>query len=516
MINPDDDQTARHTIPRWLSIQEAIRGGHFSSFSPKSKGDYVRILDEYASNFLRTEFEARRSAWLRTKDWYDAEEFIALAVVVGATDDAVAMEAAETLVTGEASNDGVREFAKRFLNGGIQPERVTLPIAEAEVRVEIAKRKRMLALNPRDALRLTETALLHANLGQLRASERLIRRALMLTPDDRYVLRAATRFFVHLGEPEKAIDVLGRSARTREDPWLNSALLATEAASGRQSRSWRRANSLLSDAKFSPRDLSELAAQIGTMEIAAGARRRAVKLLRLGAASPTENAVAQIAWVGNHSRAFEPEDLLSDISISHEASARSAYANGSWDDALQESIAWQEIERFSARPAVFGTFVASVTGKSLDRALALADAALVANPGNAMLLNNIAVLLAYSGNLPGAENTLEKARIHARDRMPSHIATAGLIAFRRGDFVTGCALYQQTIELATELGHFEEALRAYCFYARELVRFDAGFANQVIAHIDRMRSSVEKKVRNVSRDVDFIRSEIALNAPLST
>ncbi|MEI2300515.1 hypothetical protein [Ensifer sp. MJa1] len=509
MITPDDELASRHTIPRWLSIKGSIATGEFTSFASAVKVPIQADLLRNAHTFLENEFEKRKTVWLETRDWYDAEELVSLALVANTWNDGVVLEAAKSLLRSDVSNESVKKFAQRFINGALVPSLSALPISEAGMRLEIAKRKRLLRLNPRDALRLTETALLHANLGQLKPSEALIERALILSPDDRYVLRSAARFFVHANQPDRAISVLSKSGRTLDDPWLNAALLATEAAHGKSPRGWKRAKALLRDGRFTDRDVSELAAQMGTLEIDGGSRKLALRLLRKSAISPTENAIAQIAWVGTHSHVFQPEEFLTDLSLSHEASARSAYHNGAWSDALAESEAWHDIERFSTRPAIFGSFVASIAATSIARGVALAEAALVANPANSSLLNNLAVLRAYQGDVDAARLALDKAIASSPALTPSLLATSGLVAFRAGNVTEGMEKYQAAIDKAVQSKNGEEALRAYCFLGREVSRVDLELAGEFVQNIDRVIEQYTKRGQSPSKEITIIRDELA-------
>lgn len=510
MITSDDDLASRHTIPRWLSIPNSVHAGEFDSFLPKGRDAPLASVATSAHQFLDREFERLKTAWQKHQDWHDAEELISLALVANAWRDPIVLEAANALIASDVSNEAVKQFARRFVSGTSQRRATPLPVSEAELRLEISKRRRMLRLNPRDALRLAETALLYANLGQLSPSAALLERALLMAPDNRYILRSAARFYVHANQPDRAVAVLMSSKRTAEDPWLNSALLATEAASGTSPRGWKRAKALLTDSRFGDRDISELAAQMGTMEISGGSRKQALRLLRTSAVSPTENAVAQIAWLGAHSRAFKTEDIVRDLSLSHEASARSAYHDGNWSDALAESEAWHQLERFSARPAIFGSFVASIASKSLERGIMLVQSALIANPGNPALLNNLAVLHAYDGNLPSAIAALEAANSDATDVSASMTATRGLIAFRSGDYAAGVDHYGAAIDMAIKAKSRDEALRAYCFLAREVCRVSPDLTPEFTENIDKLINAAG--FRNaVPREAALIRQELTDN-----
>lgn len=145
---------------------------------------------------------------MESQSYTDAEELISVSLFLGRENDVEIQQAAATLVGSELASEAARNLAGRILSGDVRRLSWGDDIAIASLHKEIRKRKKLIELNPSDALLLTETALCYANLGQLRSSEELLRRALALAPHNRYVLRSAARFYCHLQRPDQALQIL--------------------------------------------------------------------------------------------------------------------------------------------------------------------------------------------------------------------------------------------------------------------------------------------------------------------
>ncbi|MEJ8307701.1 hypothetical protein [Agrobacterium larrymoorei] len=463
-----------------------------------------------ANCFLDAEFNRAVDRWSKTNSLEDAEELIGLALLIDRLDHPQAERAGLALIERVEDDDARLQFVRRVLNRTSDLENTTLPVEEAHIRVEIAKRKRLLDLNPRDALRLADSALLYANLGQRRSAFSLLKRALILRPDDRYVLRAASRFFVHIGEPERALHFLNASRATRSDPWLKAALFAVQAASGVASAGWRKAKTLLSDASFSSRDLSELAVQMGSMEYDGGSRKQAIRMLRQGAISPTENAIAQIGWVARHRTGLKHADINVDISLSKEASAYTAYEKSQWASAIAHCSDWRKIEPFSARPAILATFIGCVSAEGLEEAATVGAYGLMANPKHKTLLNNLAAVRALQGRLEDARSLVARAQASPGDDDDDVIVTAtnGLINFREGKYEEGGARYIEAIEKALQNKNRPLAFRAIYYLSREVSRVDPDHGQKLLDKVDCDLELASKKGLAIPKDIEVIRGQV--------
>lgn len=504
----NDDLEDRHAIPRWLSLKQSCQLGELGARSVPSASNQLGLIT-LAQKSLTEEFDRLRVQWGISKELSDAEEFVAVAVVAGRVEDDQVQAAISSIKNSDLSSESAVAFAERAI---LRPDEISssLPIEEAQIRLDIAKRKRFLGFNPRDTLRLTETALLYASIGQNKSSESLIKRALILSPVDRYILRAATRFFMHLGEQERAYHLLRKVASS--DPWLRSALLAVEASLGYAPKGWRQAKSLLENSKYSPRDLSELAVQMGTLEFGEGSRKQGLRFIRQGAVSPTENAIAQIEWVGRKKKAFNVDDVSIDLSLSHEASAYAAFDRADWEASLTHCEAWRSLEPFSARAPIFGSFVASLSESLLERGIVLTKQGQLANPRNPTLCNNLAVLLASQGDVSAAKAELVK--LNTSEILPDDkitiTATRGLISFRSGEFEQGSKLYLEAIEEASKQKNAGLALRAFCFLSREVSIIDGATARSFIEKIDEAFGLLKSKGSTIPVDLLYLRKQIEL------
>ena len=503
------DLEERHVIPRWLPIGLAIESGMFarpgltkiSLIREKARGESEQALTE--------KFESILEDWRKSGEEADAEELLATSIVANKVDDAEVHRAASKISSSDTVASEVKQFALRILSGvGISPLMRAVEL-DADLHMEIRKRKILLDLNPRDALLLAETALCHANLGQVNKSEKLLRQAMALAPNSRYVLRSAARFFCHSDRPDEALWIIRRTPRHQTDPWLKAAELAVAGMIGEGVVDWRKSRALVENEALSLRDRSELASEIATLEFQAGARRAGIKKLQIAVKDPTENATAQVEFLGRKTGGFTREELLPDISKSMEAKAVSCYWTGNLVDAFDACEQWQKLEPFSIRPAIFGSFLSSSQSSSLDRGLNLALAGLRSNPHNATLLNNVAVLYAYKGNLDLARQFAAQARSGSDDKsLVANRATEGLILFREGNLDDAIQAYEQAIEMAVKEKRIDLLLRAYAFYAREMCRADPALSPGFQNEFEKLEAELKRRKISLPRDVSIIRNEL--------
>ncbi|MDR6309439.1 Tfp pilus assembly protein PilF [Pacificitalea manganoxidans] len=477
---------------------------------------------------IETSLENCRRAWRLSGEPQAGEELLAIAFIAGRELDRDVQNAAFQVASDEESGPLMRALANNILDGAVHDTSDGFAHQAATIREDIRKRKILLRLNPRDGLLLAETALLHTNLGQGEKSRVLLKRAAALAPNSRYVLRSAARFYCHIDKPDQALALLQRSPRHQTDPWLKSAELAISSICGRPITQWRQSKTLAEDKALSVLDRSELAAELATLEFEAGGRRAALKKIKLAAGNPTENAAAQVEFLAERTRDFSREDVLPDISGATEARALSCYWKGELRSALDACEEWQELEPFSVRPAIFGSFLSTARMNTPIRGIALAQRGLASNPGNSALLNNLSVLHAYQGDIPSAKKFAERARQTSEDKNDiANMATRGLILFREGKADQGASEYQKAMDRAVESRRADLYLRAYAFLARELCRIDPHVQPVVLQEINKAEKIMNKRNRQLPREVALMREEFATDemssaellldfAPLST
>ena len=411
-----------------------------------------------------------------------------------------------------AQRERGREAAEFLVSSGCQVPRPAVEMAHALLRegpiklgpperLDVFSRrpiirelKRKLVSSPRNALALVDLAREYVLQGQRQKARSSLTLALAISPRSRLVIRSAARFFLFLGDPERAHSILVRNANTRADPWLLAAEIAIADAMGKTSRLVAGAKRIVGSGNFSPRSISELASALATLEWGNGSRRRARHHFLQAMDDPTENSVAQAAFISRRQKGVVsiPERARC-LPRSYEASAWAALQDGRWTDAAEQSESWFADEPFSSRSAVFSSWVASALLGRHEDAIRLTAIARRISPDSFMLDNNLAFSLASIGRWKKARKILE---VYATsppddDDRPVLNATRGLIAYRSGDIKSGRDLYGAAIRQAVERNDFVTAITALGYVGREEQRIGQPNAADLFDHATDLVSKID-------------------------
>jgi Tfp pilus assembly protein PilF len=451
----------RNVLPRWRSVTNTLAVGELPSARPP---DSMEQAD-------RAALRETEAAWTVEPDSEClASEFASLALILGAPD--VAHDAGVFLVEAGTTN-ALQNLGRKVVTPVRQRERLLLPPSESDLtglgaRQHIASLKAELRRDPRRALAWVDLARHYTAMGFHAKAARAIRVALTLAPDHRYVLRAATCFYASTGDPSEAHDLLVAADRTKQDPWLVSAEMAAAVAAGRRPRLVRTARSMAESGRYSALALSELTSELATLELQTGKDRAARRLFIQALVDPTENSLAQAEWAAEK----DPRVVASHLDLGEptafEARARRAQWAGDWKEAAEDALGWIVDQPFSADAAVMGSCVASVE-EDWETSVDFARRGLKANPESSALLNNIAYALLESGRVAEGEAYLRRIKpdsMRGADRSV-YLGTWGLLAYRRGDPVSGRALYQQAMTTARQHRNNRNLLMAAVMLARE-------------------------------------------------
>ncbi|MCY4129034.1 MAG: hypothetical protein OXG15_07305 [Gammaproteobacteria bacterium] len=286
---------------------------------------------------------------------------------------------------------------------------------------------------------------------------------------NRFVLRSSSRLWVHMDRPDKAHGQLVRSPRTKHDPWLLAAEIATAGAAGVNPRFTKAARLMLEGRKQPATHVSELASALATLEMASGKTRKARKLFRRSLESPTDNSIAQAVWARNLHLPFVIDDQYLEFPNAFEAGSWSYYFDENWRKAVEQCEFWQFDQPFSRRPGIQGSYVAAVALDDFVKCKALAELGLRSNPNDLTLLNNYAFALINLGEIHIARDSLSRMR-SMQNTIPDRVAffaTRGLLAFRTGEFAEGRDSYTAAIELARRSGDQRQLAIALYFFAKE-------------------------------------------------
>lgn len=425
------------------------------------------------------EIEELHASWRRHRSLEHAADLVDAAIILG--DSELAMDAAEFLLQEGGLSEASLMLARHVTSAeSDHPSLEDVPEFSRPVRYgKIARFRRTLRRWPDNPLAWVDLAREYSNLGQIKPANRALRVGLYLAPDDRHVVRSASRFYLHIRDPERAHHVVSRSSATREDPWLLAAEIVAASVSKKGMGLVKLGNRMLASGRFHPRHVSELAGALGTLEHQSGNRRKVRRYFKQALVDPTENAVAQAAWLARHMSHFElpPESLH--VPRAFEAQSWQSAVRGDHGRAVELSWEWLKDEPYSTRSALFGSWIASMAIADFGEAERIVAAARLANPDDPHLLAQLFYCRASRGEIDSAESMLPRLEAAISNdrghRSPKEWevmlhADRGLLAYRRGHVAEGKRLYHEAMRVAKSSKLREAHAMALLNYAREEAR----------------------------------------------
>jgi hypothetical protein len=223
-------------------------------------------------------------------------------------------------------------------------------------------------------------------------------------------------------------------------------------------------------------------------------------MFRSSLTKPTENALAQVQWASRRDSAI---DVPSEITPNaFEALAWKEQLAGRWGATIQAVDRWHDLEPFSVRPAVMGSFVAVAHLGDGAAGEAFSRRGLIANKGNSTLHNNLAVAYAIQGKLAEARAELEVVRVrHGTADEVVNSATRGMIALRGASIEEGVRHYRRAIELAIAIKDPVLWCRAAANFALEYARFDKSELEAFSSSIVKIYNRLPNQTRMTMSDV---------------
>jgi tetratricopeptide (TPR) repeat protein len=323
-------------------------------------------------------------------------------------------------------------------------------------------------LNPADAISWTELAYHQTINGHLKSATKSVLVSISLAPNNRHVLRAANRFFLHIGDVDRAHKILTKSDATKHDPWLMAAEIASAEIAGKSPATYRSALQLLASHNHAPFQISELASSLATLEMNAR-RKQAKRFFDQSLENPSGNALAQAAWA---QPIFGQELLPENFAFpqEHEGLAHVLYSRGLFESAFNAGLRWIEDEPYANRPFEFASATAGIA-ELYDSSISLADKGLKFSLKKGKLLATKSFALARQGKFESAISTLALIDENEETDLPFFIlANYGLIALRQGRFDDGDQLYRKAIEGFKRNDNTYGQLSAYAHYAYEAIK----------------------------------------------
>jgi tetratricopeptide (TPR) repeat protein len=470
--NADKD---RKVIPRLRDFKTTLMLGELNSASPVVVNNIP----------LEASIDDELEDWKNNRTLSFAADVVGSGFVLGQTDKV--QEAADFILSDKAKANELQRRIARQVKGHSDfthlsnvkelPDSSDSMIEHSRKQVRIYRHQLIQA--PHDPIRLVELAREFATLGSLKKALRAMDIAVALAPTNRFVLRSATRLYVHADEIDKAHFILKKAPSLRFDPWLLAPEIAIASLRDQTSRHINIGLKQIANTNFNPFDLSELASAIATIEMENAKSRNARKLFRQALRCPTDNSIAQVEWASHSIANFDIDLHEFDVPRNFEALASDFYQKGKWDMAIAQGKSWILDQPFAITPIVFtGVTASNIEDFTLSEKIY--KFGLRANPDNTMLRNNLAFVLA-SNNIPDeAENELsliERSSLSISEKIVT-TATEGLIKFRKGLYQEGREQYLNAIKIAKENNEPVYAFKALAYLSREELIAGTELANK--------------------------------------
>lgn len=458
--NVRDD--GRNVVPRWRPLQATANWALQSS----------RSLD---SPVLSSEdFHDDIQKWRRVRSIENAFDIYSTGLMTG--DKALLWEGGLQILSNPndiAQNvlDSVRaEIAPSASIKDIREKISSLEDSPKYVHFTIRLYKARLKDYPKDFSTNLDIARLYAIIGEHEKARHYIHIAVALAPDNRQALRALVQLYDVEGIVDQALPYLWRSETLRYDPLVQSAEIAAAELSGRGSRSAARAKKSLKGVKSVNISESELAMALATLEQRSGlSDRKVFQLVAAGLKQPTENALAQAVWLGEHSvrpiRKRFPHLVISDDA--YEARAYMHFDAQRYQMALSSAYLWYRDQPFQAHPL---SFICTTSAVYLDGdiqfATRFADAILEKHSNDWSALNCALLVYARTMNKNKAWKVVDIfSSLAESDASRAFLAAGqGLYHFTFGNIETGRSYYMSAMMIARKAKRPDLVFTAAAFY----------------------------------------------------
>ena len=353
------------------------------------------------------------------------------------------------------------------------------------------------------AITWVELARLYSINGQEAKADNAMSIALHIAPNNRFVLRSATRLYIHIGNPDKALFYLRKNEITKHDPWLLSAHIATSTIMDRFSPLSKNGQEVLSSKHFTAFDKTELASSLGTLELKNGSFKKAKLLIDQSLIMPNDNSLAQLEWLSKEDSRFHINPFkFQNVVNPFEAHALDLFNKGFWAEAFKSSLNWYLDLPYSKRPVLLASYIACCITNDFDAAIMLCEVGLKSNPGDPDILNNLVYAYAKANKLEQAENYVKQfISLAQNNRLESNNiitfqATIGLIFFRMGQIEDGKKYYKSAITNAEKANNIYLKNLAIVNFTTELVISNDAEKHDYLAIVD--------QVRNTAKEVDLL------------
>ena len=438
----------RKVIPRWRTFNTTRFLGELNSHSPPQKHP------QETTDFL----VPKVTAWQENRSVAFASDLVGAGVALIRQEEVA--EAARFLLNEDSgATVWTKELARTALKlpSDRESSRIGGATGQDKLKAQVKALRDLLRIEPYDPITWVDLSRTYACLGLREQAKRSMTIAAQLAPSNRFVVRSASRLWIHLDNPERAHDVVIDAERTRYDPWLLAAEIAIGSIANGSPKFVKDGRRMLAQGEFSSAHLSELASALATLELSSGNVKKSKRLFRQSLENPTENSVAQAAWALRQDSPTLLDDRQLGLSNTFEARSWISYQNCQWNDVVEQCKQWLFDQPFSSRPCAMGSYVAAVALEDFTTSKWFLEWGLGVNSTNVMLLNNLAFTHISLGDLEKARGLLlrtERMALSSQEQVVLR-ATGGLLEFRDGNLDRGRAMYSDALLRARQLPNSE-------------------------------------------------------------
>lgn len=459
----------RRLIPKW-------RKARFSLHQPDMLG---LVKSAQPVNNVRTSDEAVDLAlwtWERSQTIGDLADLLAFGMDVNQHSRLV--PAAQIALGSAEATPAMKLVAQEILTSGASESQVW---RESDSAKSVRGLRALLRNAPNDVIALVDLAHHHLAVGKQRAAYRALMAAHQISPDSVHVIRAVTRFWIHIGKPDKAHAFIKRTPRTATDPWLMASEIATAQVTKAQSSQLRKAQRALATKSFKSRDVTELAGAVAGAELYQGNFKEARKLFRLALEYPTDNVLAQAITNQDHLQIEIDDSLIRKAPNGvFEGRALQALLRTDFEEVARLTECWAEEEAFSSRPRLLQSFAHGALG-NFEQSLETADAGILTDPKDVSLRGNRAYALALMKRFPEAEAELAYVDAHGdEDDRPLTLATKGAVQLLKGNHELGSALYEEALSAFEGKKAEQQYSDCLAFFARTAIKAESPNSPEVL------------------------------------
>jgi len=445
-LNASTSGNSCYVLPQWQNFSVA------ASFRELSSAPTGLIRTHSVERGL-LDFEADWEMFQQTRSPFLASDLMSSAIALGLFDKAreLAVIVEKHSIVGDVAINLSRLISRKsdVISNGRELK---------QFHALIADQKKMLSAHPRDAIIWVERALNYAVIGQKDQAKRSILIALELAPTDRYVVRSAVRFFVHVNCWEEAFFYARRAFLSVQDPWIAAPFLSVGTQLGKMPSPVKNIlrNAMSSSDHFY---YSELLEAYGTMEILNGAEVRARRIFKKAWLEPAKTVVSHSQWILKEKLPGLAGNLQIDFRQSAQAMSSILLSRMDLDGAVSNARVWMFEEPYSVAPYMQISSALFLQEKYTD-ALSVIFEGLIANPKSKDLINNgaFAALRANDASSEKLIKMLKPLLDWEKDIAP--LATYGLFLMRSGSAIEGRLYYFSAIQNAIKSGNRRLAVAA--------------------------------------------------------